>query len=72
LGLFKPGRTEPKSRRQLVKEFIKYAAMNMHKEAIARSVASANAGEMRFLGEIANAAQATEKLVKQLRRDARI
>lgn len=52
-----------------MKEFIKYVGMDVHKETIAVSVAACDAGEVRFIGEIANTAQAIEKLVKQLRKD---
>lgn len=52
-----------------MKEFIKYVGMDVHKETIAVSVAPSNAAEVRYVGEIANTAQAIEKLVKQLRKD---
>lgn len=34
-----------------------------------RSVAEGNGGEVRYLGEIANTAEAIEKLVRQLRKN---
>lgn len=51
-----------------MKEFSKYVGMDVHKEAIAVSVAEARGGEVRYLGEIANAPEAIQKLVKQLRK----
>jgi transposase len=51
-----------------MKEFSKYIGLDVHKEMIAVSVAEANAGELRYLGEIANTAEALDKLVKQQRK----
>ncbi len=51
-----------------MKEFSKYVGLDVHKESIAVSVAEANGGELRYLGEIANTPEALDKLVKQLRR----
>jgi len=51
-----------------MKEFSKYVGMDVHKETIAVSVAEANGGEVRYLGEITNTPEAMLKLVKQLRR----
>lgn len=51
-----------------MKEFSKYVGLDVHKETIAVSVAEANGGEVRYLGEIANTPEAFEKLVKQLRK----
>jgi hypothetical protein len=42
--------------------------MDVHKAPIAVSVADANGGEVRYVGEIANTPEATEKLVRQLKR----
>ena len=50
-------------------ESIKYVGMDVHKETIAVAVAPSGAGEVRFVGEIANTPHAIEKLVKQLRKD---
>ena len=50
-------------------EFIKYVGMDVHKETISVAVAPSEGGEVRYVGEIANTAQAIEKLVKQLRKD---
>ena len=35
-------------------EFSKYVGLDVHKETIAASVAEANGGEVRYVGEIAN------------------
>jgi transposase len=51
-----------------MKEFSKYVGLDVHKETIAVSVAEANGGEVRYIGEIANTPEAIEKLVKQLRK----
>ncbi len=51
-----------------MKEFSKYVGVDVHKETIAVSVAEANGGEVRYLGEITNTPEAMLKLVKQLRR----
>ena len=51
-----------------MKEFSKYVGLDVHKETIAVSVAEANGGEVRYIGEIANTQEAIEKLVKQLRK----
>src|SRR5260370_5222280 len=42
--------------------------MDVHKATIAVSVADANGGEVRYVGEIANTPEAIEKLVRQLRK----
>jgi len=41
-----------------VEEFIKYVGMDVHKETIAVAVAPSSGGEVRYVGEIANTAQA--------------
>jgi len=51
-----------------MREFSKYVGLDVHKETIAVSVAEANGGEVRYVGEIANTPEAVEKLVRQLRR----
>jgi len=51
-----------------MKEFSKFVGLDVHKETIAVSVAEANGGEVRYLGEIANTPEAVDKLVKQLRK----
>ena len=51
-----------------MKEFSKYVGMDVHKQTIAVSVAEAQGGEVRYLGEIANSPEAIQKLVKQLRK----
>lgn len=51
-----------------MKEFNKYIGLDVHKETIAVSVAEANGGEVRYVGEIANTPEAIEKLIKQLRK----
>lgn len=51
-----------------MKEFSKYVGMDVHKATIAVSVAEANGGEIRYLGEIANTSEAITKLVRQLRK----
>lgn len=49
-------------------KFSKYVGLDVHKETIAVSVAEADGGEVRYIGEIANTPEAIEKLVKQLRK----
>jgi len=51
-----------------VKKFTKFIGMEVHKATIAVSVADANGGEVRYVGEIANTPEAIEKLVRQLRK----
>jgi transposase len=51
-----------------MKECSKYVGLDVHKETIAVSVAEANGGEVRYIGEIANTEEALDKLVKQLRK----
>jgi transposase len=56
-----------------MKEFSKYVGLDVHKETIAVSVAEADSGEVRYVGEIANTPEAMVKLVKQLKKgDARL
>jgi transposase len=50
-------------------QFIKYVGLDVHKATIAISVAPSNGGEVRYVGEIVNTAQALEKLVMQLRKE---
>jgi hypothetical protein len=47
-----------------VKQFSKFVGMDVHKATIAVSVADANGGEVRYVGEIANTPEAIEKLVR--------
>jgi transposase len=51
-----------------MKEFSKFVGLDVHKETIAVSVAEAQGGEVRYVGEIANTEDALDKLVKQLRK----
>lgn len=51
-----------------MKQFSKFVGMDVHKATIAVSVADANGGEVRYVGEIANTPEAIEKLVRQLRK----
>jgi len=51
-----------------VKQFSKFVGLDVHKATIAVSVADANGGEVRYVGEIANTPEAIEKLVRQLRK----
>lgn len=51
-----------------MEKFIKYVGLDVHKQTIAVSVAQSAAGEVRYVGEIANTPEAVEKLVKQLRK----
>ena len=51
-----------------MKEFSKFVGLDVHKETIAVSVAEANGGEVRYLGDIANTPEAVDKLVKQQRK----
>jgi transposase len=49
-------------------EFTKFVGMDVHKATIAVAVADGGGGEVRYLGEIANTAEAIAKLVRQLRK----
>lgn len=51
-----------------MKKFTKYVGLDVHKATIAASVAEANGGEVRYVGEIANEPEAVKKLVGQLRK----
>lgn len=51
-----------------MKKLSKYIGMDVHKETIAVSVAEADAGEVRYHGEIANTSIAIEKLFRHLRK----
>jgi len=51
-----------------MKQFSKFVGMDVHKAMIAVSVAEANGGEVRYLGEVANTPDALVKLVRQLRK----
>ena len=51
-----------------MKEFSKYVGLDVHKETIAVSVADAQGGELRYVGEISNTAEALDKLVRQLKK----
>src|SRR4030067_1579417 len=51
-----------------MQEYSKFVGLDVHKETIAVSVAEANGGEVRYLGEIANTPEAVDKLVKQQRK----
>lgn len=54
-------------------QFTKFIGMDVHKATIAVAVAEAGGGEVRYLGEIANTAEAISKLVRDLRKgDARL
>lgn len=48
--------------------YSKYVGLDVHQETIAVSVAEANGGEVRYVGEIANTPEAVVKLVRQLRK----
>ena len=50
-----------------MEQFTKFVGMDVHKATIAVSVAE-RGGEVRYLGEIANTAEAITKLVRQLRK----
>ena len=50
-------------------EKYKYVGLDVHKETIAVSVAEADGGEVRFLGEVPNTADSLVKLVKRLRKE---
>jgi transposase len=51
-----------------MQECSKYVGLDVHKETIAVSVAEGGGGEVRYVGEIANTAEAIEKLIRQLRK----
>ena len=44
-----------------MKDVIKYVGLDVHKETIAASVSEGNGGQVRYLWEIANTAEAIEK-----------
>ena len=49
-------------------EKYKFVGLDVHKESIAVSVAEANGGEVRYVGEIANTPEAVVKLARQLKK----
>ena len=49
-------------------EKYKFVGLDVHKETIAVSVAEANGGEVRYVGEIANTPEAVVKLTRQLKK----
>lgn len=49
-----------------MEQFSKYVGLDVHKETIAVSVAEANGGELRYMGEIANTPEAIDKVVKHI------
>ena len=52
-------------------EKYKYVGLDVHKETIAVSVAEPDGGEVRYLGEVPNTADAVVKLVRRLRKEGR-
>jgi transposase len=48
-------------------EFIKYVGLDVHGKTIAVAVADTRSSEVRFMGQIANTAEAMVKLVNQLK-----
>jgi transposase len=48
-----------------MKNLSKYVGPDVHKQAIAVAVAYDNSGELRFIGEILNTPQASNKLITQ-------
>jgi transposase len=50
-------------------EKYKYVGLDVHKETIAVSVAEADGGEVRYLGEVPNTADSVVKLVRRLRKE---
>jgi len=50
-------------------EKYKFVGLDVHKETIAVSVAEANGGEVRYVGEVANTPEAIVKLTRQLKKD---
>jgi len=51
-----------------MKQFSKFIGMDVHKATIAVSVADADGGEVRYMGEINNTPEAIAKLVRQMRK----
>ncbi len=52
-----------------MKEFIKYAGLDTHKDTIAVAVSDAQGGKVHYFGEISNIPEAVRKRVKQLSPD---
>ena len=52
-------------------EHSKFVGLDVHKETIAVSVAEANGGEVRYVGEISNTPEAVVKLVRRLKKEGR-
>lgn len=53
-----------------MKQSTKFIGIDMHKATLAVAVADGDGGEVRYLGEIANTAEAVTQLVRQLRKGA--
>ena len=50
-------------------EKYKFVGLDVHKETIAVSVAEADGGEVRYMGEIPNTPDSVVKLVRRLRKE---
>jgi hypothetical protein len=60
-----------RSRQKAIKQYSLYMGLDVHKDTIAVSLASADGSKPRYYGEIANTQKAVEKLISKLNPDSK-